>query len=121
MKHLKIARYVLVFLTTAVFFPLPAWAEERMPAPETYMPHPTKFRDVKRPTDDPRDIMATYPLKDNVPSEIWSKITFDQEKMKKGSVELFGFSSPELVGKLSPEIKPGKYTYSGKNIRDSRT
>jgi hypothetical protein len=31
--------------------------------------------------------------------------------MKKGTAELLGFTSPERVGKIAPEIKPGEYTY----------
>ena len=33
------------------------------------------------------------------------------EEAKKLQEELVGFKSPDLVGKIAPEIKPGKYTY----------
>ena len=111
MKPLNVTRYVLILWIAAILFPLAAWAEEKLPAPETYMLHPTEFHEIKSPTDDPRDLTVTFPLKDIIPPEIWDKINFDQEKMKKGSVELLGFTAPELVGKIAPEIKPGKYTY----------
>ena len=111
MKHLSVARYVLVLWIAAILFPMVAWAEKNLPEPETYMPRPTELDKIKSPTDDPRDLTVTYPLKDVIPPEIWAKITFDQEEMKKGSVELLGFAAPELVGKIAPEIKPGKYTF----------
>jgi len=88
-----------------------AWAEQKLPAPETYMIHPTKIHEIKGKTDDPRDLFVTHPLKDSIPPEIWDRIHFDKEAMKKGTAELLGFTSPERVGKIAPEIKPGHYTY----------
>jgi hypothetical protein len=111
MKYLKVARYVLVVFVAVSLCPLVALAEEKLPAPETYVPHPSELSGIKKATDDPRDLTVTYPLKDVVPPEIMAKLTFDQEKMKKESVKLLGFTAPELVGKIAPEIKPGKYTY----------
>jgi hypothetical protein len=101
----------LVVFVAVSLCPLVALAEEKLPAPETYVPHPSELSGIKKATDDPRDLTVTYPLKDVVPPEIMAKLTFDQEKMKKESVKLLGFTAPELVGKIAPEIKPGKYTY----------
>ena len=33
------------------------------------------------------------------------------EEAKRQTAELVGFKSPDVVGKIAPEIKPGKYTY----------
>ena len=46
-----------------------------------------------------------------LPPELWAKLTYDQEEMKTLWAEVVGFKSPDVVGKVSPEIKPGKYTY----------
>jgi len=111
MKHLKIAKCNIMVLLTLALFSSIVLAEEKIPAPESYMPHPSEVPDIKKATDDPRDLTVTYALKDVVPPEIMKLLTFDQEKMKKGSVELLGFTAPELVGKIAPEIKSGHYTY----------
>jgi len=112
MKYLKVVESVLVFCITVVIFQLVAWAEEKCPAPDTYQIHMSKVHEImKAPTDDPRDLTVTYNIKDFVPPEILDKLYFDQEKMKKGTAELLGFTAPEVVGKIAPEIKPGKYTY----------
>ncbi len=111
MKYVKVARYFLVVFVTVSLFPLVALAEEKLPAPETYMPHPSEVPNIKKGVDDPKDLTVTYALKDVVPPEIMAKLTFDQEKMKEESVKLLGLTAPELVGKIAPEIKPGKYTY----------
>ncbi len=111
MKYVRLVRYVSVVWVAAVLFPLLAWAENKLPAPETYMFHPREAHKIKRATDDPRDLTVTYKLKDVVPPEIWDEIHFDPEKMKKDGAEILGFTAPELVGKIAPEIKPGKYTY----------
>jgi len=112
MKHSKLVRFVLVVLASMVIFPLVAWAQTKYPPPESYMIHISKAHEViKAPTDDPRDLTVTYNIKDVLPPEILELLYFDQEKMKKGSAEMVGFTAPELVGKIAPEIKPGKYTY----------
>jgi hypothetical protein len=38
-------------------------------------------------------------------------MNFDVEKMKELWAELIGYTAPEVVGNIAPEIKPGKYTY----------
>ena len=112
MKYFKVVEYVLVFCITVVIFQLVAWAEEKCPAPDTYQIHMSKVHEIiKAPTDDPRDLTVTYNIKDVVPPEILDKLYFDQEKMKKWTAEILGFTAPEVVGKIAPEIKPGKYTY----------
>jgi hypothetical protein len=110
MRSFKLIRFFLVCCLSAVFLPFAAWADEQLPNPETYLfDHPDKVG--KKLYDDPTDLFATRPYKDILPPELYDKITFDQEKMKKEGAELLGFTAPELVGKIAPEIKPGKYTY----------
>ncbi len=111
MRYLVVAQYVLSVWLAAVIFPLGAWAGEKLPAPETYMPHPSKIHQIKSATDDPRDLTVTSSINDVIPPEILALVHFDQEKMKKGTSEMFGYTAPELVGKIAPGIKPGKYTY----------
>jgi hypothetical protein len=73
--------------------------------------HPSEFKDLKSMLDDPTDLVVTYPVKKAVPSEILKFLIVDIEEAKRQSEELVGFKSPDLVGKIVPEIKPGKYTY----------
>ena len=49
-----------------------------------------------------------------MPPEVYKKVTYDVEAMKRTWAEVIGFTSPDVVGKVYPEIKPGKYTYKDK-------
>lgn len=64
--------------------------------------------------DDPRPIYTDLPLKKVLPSEVYSKLVFDQEAMKNLWAEIVGFKAPDVVGKIAPEIKPGTYSYKDK-------
>jgi hypothetical protein len=75
------------------------------------MPHIGEVFGFKKITDDPTDLIASYPLKDALPAEIYNLMTFDVEKAKKKTAEILGFKSPDQAGKIAPEIKPGEYTY----------
>ncbi|MBW2144128.1 MAG: hypothetical protein JRG75_07010, partial [Deltaproteobacteria bacterium] len=111
MKQIKsIKRGVILFLT-ATFLPLAAWGSEALPHPDTYLNHANESYKLKKITDDPTDLIAAYPLKDALPPEIYRLMTFDVEEAKRQTAEILGFKSPELVGNIAPEIKPGKYTY----------
>ena len=111
MKHIKpIKRGVILFLT-ATFLPLAVWGSETLPQPDTYLTYANEAYKLKKITDDPTDLMASYPLKDALPPEIYRLMTFDVEEAKKQTAEILGFKSPDLVGNIAPEIKPGKYTY----------
>ena len=46
-----------------------------------------------------------------VPPEITDLMTFDVDKAKKQTAEILGFKSPDVVNKIAPEIKAGKYNY----------
>ncbi|MBW2539527.1 MAG: DUF1329 domain-containing protein [Deltaproteobacteria bacterium] len=111
MKHIKsIKRGVILFLA-ATFLPLAACGSEALPHPDTYLNHANEPYKPKKITDDPTDLIAAYPLKDALPPEIYKLMTFDVEEAKRQTAEILGFKSPDLVGNIAPEIKPGKYTY----------
>jgi len=109
MKHLAVSKGGLIFGLVFILLPSVAWAQEQLPHPETYLPKLDQIG--KRLYDDPTELFAAKPFKEFLPPELYDKITFDQEKMKKEGAEMLGFTAPELVGKIAPEIKPGKYTY----------
>jgi len=95
-----------------MFLPKPAvWSEENLPSYTTYCPSTQEMIKKKADFDDPADLLATYHPKDMLPPEVWKLISFDIEEMQKLTAEIVGFKSPDVVGKISPEIKPGKYTY----------
>ena len=102
----------LMIITAMMIFPLSVvWAGENLPHPSTYLPKPSEAKGLLGIVDDPRDLMVTSPPKKILPPEIWDEMVFDVEEAKKLNAELVGFKSPDLVGKIAPEIKPGKYTY----------
>jgi len=106
----SIKREIILFLTL-IFLPLAAWSSEALPQPDTYLKHANGSNEKKKLTDDPTDLIATYPLKDVLPPEIYKLMTFDVEEAKSQTAEILGFKSPEILGNIAPEIKPGKYTY----------
>jgi hypothetical protein len=61
--------------------------------------------------DDPRPYLKDFGPKQVLPKDFYSSLVFDVEQMKKGWAEVVGFKAPDEVGKIAPEIKPGKYTY----------
>ena len=69
----------------------------------------------KRLMDDPRPYLTTtLAYKKVLPPEVYSKLTYDIEEMKKLWAECVGFKAPDEVGKIAPEIKPGTYSYKDK-------
>jgi len=88
---------------------------EYSPAMEPYMTTMEEITKVKAFLNDPSPILKESNFyRTWIPDEAWQKITFDQEAMKKGWAEVVGFKAPEVVGKIVPEIVPGKYTYRDK-------
>ena len=70
---------------------------------------------VKKPLDDPRPLHNPEPFwKKDLRKDTWEAITCDPEKAKALWAEVRGFTTPEVVGKVAPEIKPGKYTLADK-------
>ncbi len=108
LKYFKTMKHTAIFWFILILLPVVLWAEEDLPDPESYF---FSGRKAKKSLDDATDLFVTHPLKSFLPPEIRDLITFDKENMKKETAELMGFTGPELVGKIAPEIKPGKYTY----------
>jgi hypothetical protein len=81
------------------------------PRPETYVPTFEELRKHKATYDDPRPVLKEFGPKQVLPPEFYKMLCYDVEKMKAAWSELVGFKAPDLVGKIAPEIKPGKYTY----------
>jgi len=109
-KHTIVIFGVIVFFA-AVFLPGVVRGTETLPHPDTYMPHPTDISKMKNVLDDSTDLMATRPPKSFLPPEINDLMTFDVDEAKKQTAEILGFKSPDVVNKIAPEIKPGKYNY----------
>ena len=68
----------------------------------------------KKQYDDPRPYMKTFGPKEVLPPELYERLVYNVEEMKEKWAEVVGFRSPDIVGKIAPEIKPGKYTYKDK-------
>jgi len=109
---------MLVCFLTAGLLPLGIWAFEPPvpetyvpPRPETYMPTLVDRLNNKDIYDDPRPWLTTFGPKQILPAELYEKLTYDIEEMKDTWAEVIGFRAPDVVGKIAPEIKPGKYTY----------
>jgi len=111
MKYLRLIRCGVMLFLTVTLLPLSARGAESLPHPDSYLPHQKELYKLKKVTDDSTDLTAAYPLKDALPPEIYNLLTFNVEEAKKQTAEILGFSSPDLVGKITPEVKPGKYTY----------
>ena len=66
--------------------------------------------------DDPRPYLKDSPIayKNVMSPQDYAKVTYDVGKMKQLWAEVIGFSAPDVVGKIAPEIKPGTYSYKDK-------
>lgn len=107
MKKVRIFT-VCCFIVTAVFslFAPPLWSDEKVTHEE--------FDKYKRFFDDPRPVFTDWSMKKNMPPEDYAKIASDPEAMRALWAEVVGFMAPDVVGKVAPEIKPGKYSYTDK-------
>lgn len=111
MKYLK--QYAVCFTLGCLLVSLMAICvvAEELPNPKTYIPSMTEVRKHKAFYDDPRPYLRDFGPKQVLPKDLYSKLVYDQEKMKSLWAEIVGFRAPDAVGKVAPEIKPGKYTY----------
>lgn len=100
----------IIFCFAASLLPLTAWSGD-LPHPKTYLPAMSELLKHKKFYDDPRPFLKTFGPKQVLPPELWAELSYDIDKMKDAWAEVVGFRSPDLVGKIAPEIKPGKYTY----------
>jgi len=91
------------------FLPLPVSAQ--IPDPKTYIPSTSEIEKHKKPFDDPRPYLKEFGPKQVLPKDLYAKLSFDEEKMRSLWSEIVGFRAPDVVGKIAPEIKPGKYRF----------
>jgi hypothetical protein len=106
MKKVKISVICFLVLFLALTTMTPAtWAQEKL----TY----EEFSKRKAWFDDPRPYLTDF-YKRFVSPELYSKLTYDVEEMKKLWAECVGFRAPDVVGKIALEIKPGTYSYKDK-------
>ena len=59
---------------------------------------------VKPNFDDPTPLYQELPHSKVMPKEVWERINYDQEAMKRLWAEVVGFKAPDVVGKIAPEI-----------------
>ncbi|MCK5783806.1 MAG: DUF1329 domain-containing protein [Desulfobacterales bacterium] len=99
------------FIFFTVIFIVPVALAGRID-PESYMPRPGELAKYKMIFDDPRSMMDELHPSKMLPPEVWAKLQWDIDEMKSLWAEIVGFKSSDVVGKIAPEIKPGKYTYT---------
>lgn len=111
MKYFRICflLFIAIFISTS-FAPVTAWAGEE----DIHLPTWPEITKHKALYDDPSPLLKTFGPKQVLPPKVYEKLTFDIDKMKEAWADLIGFKSPDVVGKIAPEIKPGKYTYKDK-------
>lgn len=102
---------LITCLVVGIVLPVSLRAEE-WPDPKTYLP--TSLSEMEKQYkgryDDPRPYMNGF-FKKMLPPEMYKKLSYDPEEMKKAWSDVVGFRAPDVVGKIHPEIKPGKYTW----------
>ncbi len=106
-------KLVFILLAAGLFIPASAlslWAQD-YPHPSTYVPSPAQIAAHKDVIDDPRPILKTFGIRQLVPKEMLEKMKWDVEEMKQQWSEIRGFKAPDVVGKIAPDIRPGKYTF----------
>jgi hypothetical protein len=99
-----------IFCLTLVGFPFALMCQD-LPHPKTYIPSINTIEKHKKFYDDPRPYLKTFGPKQVLPKALYEKLIYNEEEMKKAWADVVGFKAPDVVGKIAPEIKPGKYTY----------
>lgn len=109
MKQVKIfvTCFLVLFLALGVMAPV-LWAAGE------FRITPQEMEGYKKFFDDPRPYLKDL-YKKVMPPEVYSKVTYDIEEMKKLWAEAVGFRAPDEVGKIAPDIKPGTYSYKDKD------
>ena len=98
-------------IVSSILIPGIGLSEFNMPDWNTYKVSMFDFEKHKKPTEDPTAIFDVLGTKQIVPPELWNYLTSDVEEMKQLWEKVVGFKAPDVVGKIAPEIQPGKYTY----------
>ncbi len=109
MSYMKVICAALLLIAWAVLSPQIVLAQRI--DPKTYIPKETEILKHKKPYDDPRPVLKTFGPKQLLPKALYEKISYDPKVMKKAWSDVVGFKAPDVVGKIAPDIKPGKYTY----------
>jgi Protein of unknown function (DUF1329) len=110
MRFFKTGLACLFACWLAVVF-LPVVVSAQIPHPKKYIPTLAEVEKHKKLFDDPRPYLKEFGPKQVLPKELYSKLSYDVDKMKSLWAEVVGFRAPDVVGKIAPEMKPGKYTY----------
>lgn len=78
-------------------------------AGEKFKPKFERWYEEKKFFDDPRPVLKNYPLQEIIPAEDYATLVHDTGEMSRAWEEAVGFKSPDIVGKLAPEIVFGTY------------
>jgi hypothetical protein len=109
-KNKQVVLFISATFLALILLMSAAWAAEE------YQISFKEFADAKNFYDDPRPFLKTdLSLKKVLPPEVYARLTYDTEAMKNLWAEVVGFRAPEVVGKIAPEIKPGKYSCQDKD------
>ena len=100
---------VVLFLLLAA--PAAPAGEGDIPHPSTYVPAYSELLKHKAFYDDPRPYLLEFGPKQVLPPDLYARLVYDVDEMKDRWAGLVGFRAPDEVGRIAPEIKPGKYTY----------
>ena len=104
-----LAVFGLIATLTLTLMPTGSWAQG------VYGMTAEQIAEYKDFFDDPTAMYEAIPQSKVVPPDIYQKYVYDVEEMKKIWSEVVQFKAPDEVGKIAPEIKPGKYTYQDKD------
>ena len=117
MKKISTKKNIVTPLLLTIFMLLPCIQVQagQWPGYKSYIPKIETLKEHKNLFDDPRPAVNTLGPKQVLPKDMYDSMTFDIDTMKKTWKSLVGFKSTDLVGKIAPEIKPGKYTYQDLN------
>lgn len=107
---------IALLIAFSVFISTPLLAASGSIIESYDLPWPEDSIKYKAILDDPRPYYKEIDnFKKLVPEEVLKTLRIDDiEEAKKAWAEAVGFKSPDVVGKIAPEIKPGKYTLEDK-------
>lgn len=109
----RIIGWMMMFLIIGM--PSLSWGNDFWKNGET--PSHGDWESLKRPLDDPRPFLKGPggDPKTFVPPDMLNKVTFEVADMEKTWAKTVGFKSPDVTGKIHPEIKPGIYDHTDKD------
>jgi len=84
-------------------------------AGEKFKPNFQRWYEEKEFFDDPRPVLKNYALKEIIPAQDYSQMVYDIVEMRRKWEQAIGFKSPDIVGKIAPEIVPGRYSFLDKD------